>query len=190
MLSGPNPGREIMAGQSAAATVACPGEYAARRIQAAWHTSYFRPYTTTDVIGCEVGGAVKNVIALATGVAAGMGPGHIAAAMLITPGLAETNRLATAFGAHPQTLAGPACLGDLVATCTSPLSRNRTFGTNLAQGMSVDEAAPPRGRPPRASSRLRRFSSRPAPTTSRRRSRRSSPRCSVTRSASKRPPPY
>lgn len=140
VLSGPNLAREIMAGQPAAATVACPDEDAARRVQQACHTPYFRPYTNTDVTGCELGGAVKNVIALAVGIASGMGMGHNAQAMLITRGLAETTRLATAMGAHPATLAGLAGLGDLVATCSSPLSRNRTFGTHLGQGLSVEQA--------------------------------------------------
>ncbi|WP_331718019.1 NAD(P)-dependent glycerol-3-phosphate dehydrogenase (plasmid) [[Kitasatospora] papulosa] len=140
VLSGPNLAREIMAGQPAAATVACRDEDTARRIQQACHTPYFRPYTSTDVTGCELGGAVKNVIALAVGIASGMGLGDNASAMLITRGLAETTRLATAMGAHPATLAGLAGLGDLVATCSSPLSRNRTFGTHLGQGMSVKQA--------------------------------------------------
>ncbi|GHB28960.1 MULTISPECIES: NAD(P)H-dependent glycerol-3-phosphate dehydrogenase [Streptomyces] len=140
VLSGPNLAREIMAGQPAAATVACLDEDAARRVQQACHTPYFRPYTSTDVTGCELGGAVKNVIALAVGIASGMGMGDNASAMLITRGLAETTRLATAMGAHPGTLAGLAGLGDLVATCSSPLSRNRTFGTHLGQGMSVEQA--------------------------------------------------
>ncbi|MEU2468243.1 NAD(P)H-dependent glycerol-3-phosphate dehydrogenase [Streptomyces sp. NPDC012486] len=140
VLSGPNLAREIMAGQPAAATVACRDEDTARRIQEACHTPYFRPYTSTDVTGCELGGAVKNVIALAVGIASGMGLGDNASAMLITRGLAETTRLATAMGAHPATLAGLAGLGDLVATCSSPLSRNRTFGTHLGQGMSVEQA--------------------------------------------------
>ncbi|MFF0386922.1 NAD(P)H-dependent glycerol-3-phosphate dehydrogenase [Streptomyces sp. NPDC004286] len=140
VLSGPNLAGEIMDGQPAAATVACPDEGVARRIQQACHTPYFRPYTSTDVTGCELGGAVKNVIALAVGIAAGMGLGDNATAILITRGLAETTRLATAMGAHPATLAGLAGLGDLVATCSSPLSRNRTFGTHLGQGMTVAEA--------------------------------------------------
>ncbi|MFD7444051.1 NAD(P)H-dependent glycerol-3-phosphate dehydrogenase [Streptomyces sp. NPDC059909] len=140
VLSGPNLAREIMDGQPAAATVACPDEAAARRFQQACHTPYFRPYTSTDVTGCELGGAVKNVIALAVGIASGMGMGDNAAAMLITRGLAETTRLATAMGAHPATLAGLAGLGDLVATCSSPLSRNRTFGTHLGRGLSVEQA--------------------------------------------------
>jgi glycerol-3-phosphate dehydrogenase (NAD(P)+) len=141
VLSGPNLAREIMDGKPAATTVACTDEGAARRFQAACHTSYFRPYTSTDVTGCELGGAVKNVIALAVGIASGMGLGHNAAAMLITRGLAETTRLAVAMGAVPATLAGLSGVGDLVATCTSPLSRNRTFGTHLGHGLSVDQAA-------------------------------------------------
>ncbi|MYW03390.1 NAD(P)H-dependent glycerol-3-phosphate dehydrogenase [Streptomyces sp. SID3343] len=140
VLSGPNLAGEIMAGQPAAATVVCPDEETARRVQRACHTPYFRPYTGTDVIGCELGGAVKNVIALAVGIASGMGLGDNAAAMLITRGLAETTRLATAMGAQPTTLAGLAGLGDLVATCSSPLSRNRTFGTHLGRGLSVEQA--------------------------------------------------
>ncbi|MDQ0578109.1 NAD(P)H-dependent glycerol-3-phosphate dehydrogenase [Streptomyces rishiriensis] len=140
VLSGPNLAAEIMAGQPAAATVACPDEAAAQCFQRACHTSYFRPYTSTDVIGCELGGAVKNVIALAVGIASGRGLGDNADALLITRGLAETTRLAVAMGAHPATLAGLAGLGDLVATCTSPLSRNRTFGTHLGHGLSVGQA--------------------------------------------------
>ncbi|MGW8782394.1 NAD(P)H-dependent glycerol-3-phosphate dehydrogenase [Streptomyces sp. NPDC055796] len=140
VLSGPNLAREIMNGQPAAATIACPDEAAAHRVQQACHTPYFRPYTSADVTGCELGGAVKNVIALAVGIASGMGLGHNAQAMLITRGLAETTRLATAMGAHPATLAGLAGLGDLAATCSSPLSRNRTFGTHLGRGLSIEEA--------------------------------------------------
>jgi glycerol-3-phosphate dehydrogenase (NAD(P)+) len=141
VLSGPNLAREIIAGQPAAATVACQDEAAARRFQTACRTDYFRPYTSTDVIGCELGGAVKNVIALAVGIAAGMGLGHNARAVLITRGLAETTRLGAAMGADPRTFAGLAGLGDLVATCSSPLSRNRTFGTHLGRGLTVEQAA-------------------------------------------------
>ncbi|MER6160333.1 NAD(P)H-dependent glycerol-3-phosphate dehydrogenase [Streptomyces sp. NPDC001868] len=141
VLSGPNLAGEIMEGQPAAATIACPDETVAERVQAACLTPYFRPYTSTDVVGCEMGGAVKNVIALACGIAAGMGLGCNATAVLITRGLAETTRLAVAMGASPATLAGLAGLGDLVATCSSPRSRNRTFGTHLGHGLSVDEAA-------------------------------------------------
>ncbi|MFE3582888.1 NAD(P)H-dependent glycerol-3-phosphate dehydrogenase [Streptomyces vinaceus] len=140
VLSGPNLAAEIMAGQPAAATIACSDETAARRFQTACHTPYFRPYTSTDVIGCELGGAVKNVIALAVGIASGMGLGDNSTSLLITRGLAEATRLATAMGAEPATLAGLAGVGDLVATCSSPLSRNRTFGTHLGRGLSVAEA--------------------------------------------------
>ncbi|MFB7983953.1 NAD(P)H-dependent glycerol-3-phosphate dehydrogenase [Streptomyces vinaceus] len=140
VLSGPNLAAEIMAGQPAAATIACPDETAARRFQTACHTPYFRPYTSTDVIGCELGGAVKNVIALAVGIASGMGLGDNSTSLLITRGLAEATRPATAMGADPATLAGLAGVGDLVATCSSPLSRNRTFGTHLGRGLSVAEA--------------------------------------------------
>ncbi|MFE0424415.1 NAD(P)H-dependent glycerol-3-phosphate dehydrogenase [Streptomyces sp. NPDC058953] len=140
VLSGPNLAAEIMDGQPAAAAVACSDEDVARRFQAACHTLYFRPYTSTDVIGCELGGAVKNVIALAVGIASGMSLGSNVSAMLITRGLAEATRLATAMGAHPATLAGLAGVGDLVATCSSPFSRNRTFGTHLGHGLSVAQA--------------------------------------------------
>lgn len=101
---------------------------------------YFRPYTATDVVGCELGGAVKNVIALAVGLATGMGLGDNARALLITRGLAETARLGTALGADPLTFSGLAGAGDLMATCSSPLSRNRTFGEHLGQGLTVAEA--------------------------------------------------
>ncbi|MFD5782252.1 NAD(P)H-dependent glycerol-3-phosphate dehydrogenase [Streptomyces sp. NPDC126933] len=141
VMSGPNLAREIVAGRPAAATVACADEAVARAFQTACQTSYFRPYTSTDVIGCELGGAVKNVIALAVGIATGMQLGHNAAAMLITRGLAETTRLATVLGADPATLAGLTGMGDLTATCLSPLSRNRTFGTHLGRGLTVAQAA-------------------------------------------------
>lgn len=141
VLAGPNLAPEIMAGQPAAATITCPDEDAARRFQQACHGPSFPPYTSTDVIGCELGGAVKNVIGLAAGIVSGMGLGDNAVAMLITRGLAETIRLATAMGAHPATLAGMAGTGDLVATYASPLSRNRTFGTHLGRGLSVEQAA-------------------------------------------------
>ncbi|WP_225846449.1 NAD(P)H-dependent glycerol-3-phosphate dehydrogenase [Streptomyces sp. HPF1205] len=139
VLSGPNLAGEIAARQPAASVVACRDEAVARRIQAACHTSYFRPYTNTDVVGCELGGAVKNVIALAVGIAGGMGLGDNTKASLITRGLAETTRLGLAMGADPYTFAGLAGMGDLVATCSSPLSRNNTFGRNLGRGMSLAE---------------------------------------------------
>jgi glycerol-3-phosphate dehydrogenase (NAD(P)+) len=110
-------------------------------LQEACHTPYFRPYTNTDVIGCELGGSVKNIIAIAVGVGIAMGLGDNTRALLITRGLAEMARLGSALGAEAQTFAGLAGMGDLVATCSSPLSRNRTLGENLARGMSVAEAA-------------------------------------------------
>jgi len=140
VVSGPNLAAEIMQRQPAATVVACTNEETAQRLQRACLTSYFRPYTNTDVVGVELGGAVKNVIALANGIAAGLGFGENTQASLITRGLAEISRLGLALGAQPLTFAGLAGLGDLVATCSSPLSRNRTFGLNLGRGMSVDEA--------------------------------------------------
>ncbi|MGP3926202.1 NAD(P)H-dependent glycerol-3-phosphate dehydrogenase [Streptomyces sp. 8N616] len=139
VLTGPNLAREIAARQPAAAVVACIDEAVAQRLQTACHTPYFRPYTNTDVVGCELGGAVKNVIALAVGIADGMGLGDNAKASLITRGLAETTRLGLAMGAVAHTFAGLAGMGDLVATCSSPLSRNHTFGTNLGRGMTLEE---------------------------------------------------
>jgi glycerol-3-phosphate dehydrogenase (NAD(P)+) len=99
-----------------------------------------RPYTNTDVVGCELGGAVKNVIALACGIGQGMGFGDNTVASIITRGLAETARLGECLGADPLTFAGLAGLGDLVATCNSPLSRNRTFGERLGRGESIEDA--------------------------------------------------
>ncbi|WP_049574080.1 NAD(P)H-dependent glycerol-3-phosphate dehydrogenase [Streptomyces sp. SBT349] len=139
VLSGPNLAPEVAERQPAASVVACRDETVAQRLQAACHTPYFRPYTNTDVVGCELGGAVKNVIALAVGIADGMGLGDNTKASLITRGLAETTRLGLAMGADAKTFAGLAGMGDLVATCSSPLSRNNTFGTNLGRGMSLEE---------------------------------------------------
>ena len=139
VVSGPNLAREIAVGQPAATVVACTDPEVAQRLQAACTTPYFRPYTNPDVVGCELGGAVKNVIALATGMAEGMGFGDNTKASLITRGLTETGRLGAALGADPMTLAGLAGLGDLVATCSSPLSRNRTFGEELGRGASLEQ---------------------------------------------------
>ena len=112
----------------------------AELLQSACHAPYFRPYTNPDVIGCELGGTVKNVIALAVGMAVGMGLGDNTRATLITRGLAETARLGAALGADQHTFAGLAGMGDLVATCSSPLSRNRTFGEKLGRGATPAEA--------------------------------------------------
>jgi len=139
VVSGPNLAREISRREYAATVVACSDNDAAERLQRACHAAYFRPYTNPDVIGCELGGAVKNVIALAVGMSVGMGLGDNTRAMLITRGLAETTRLGTALGANQHTFAGLAGMGDLVATCSSPLSRNRTFGENLGRGMAMAE---------------------------------------------------
>jgi glycerol-3-phosphate dehydrogenase (NAD(P)+) len=139
VVTGPNLAKEIASGQPAATVVACSDVSAAERLQAATLTPYFRPYTNTDVVGCELGGAVKNVIALAVGMAGGMGFGDNTKASLITRGLAETARLGTALGADPLTFSGLAGLGDLVATCMSPLSRNRTFGERLGRGETLEE---------------------------------------------------
>jgi glycerol-3-phosphate dehydrogenase (NAD(P)+) len=139
VISGPNLAREIAQRQPAASVVACADEAVARRLQRLCHTPAFRPYTNTDVVGCELGGTTKNVIALAVGMAIGLGYGDNTTATAITRGLAETGRLAHAMGADPMTLAGLAGLGDLVATCSSPLSRNRTFGEKLGTGMTVEQ---------------------------------------------------
>lgn len=140
VLTGPNLAREIAEGQPAATVIACADEDRAKELQSCFATGYFRPYSNTDVVGCEIGGAVKNVIALACGMASGVGFGQNTLATIITRGLAETIRLAVAVGAKIETLAGLAGIGDLVATCSSPLSRNRTFGAHLGQGATLEEA--------------------------------------------------
>jgi glycerol-3-phosphate dehydrogenase (NAD(P)+) len=140
VVSGPNLAREIAAEEPTATVIACTDHDRAVALQQACTTGYFRSYTNTDVVGCELGGAGKNVIALACGIAAGMGFGDNTRASLITRGLAETARLGAALGADPLTFAGLAGLGDLVATCSSPLSRNRTFGEHLGRGQSLEQA--------------------------------------------------
>ncbi|WP_018023750.1 NAD(P)H-dependent glycerol-3-phosphate dehydrogenase [Corynebacterium ulceribovis] len=140
VLSGPNLAREVGQEQPAATVIACSDENRAKLVQSALAAPYFRPYTNTDVVGCEIGGATKNVIALACGMATGKGLGANTLATLITRGLAETTRLGDALGANPRTFAGLAGLGDLVATCTSELSRNRTFGYRLGQGETMAQA--------------------------------------------------
>ncbi|KAA8744882.1 NAD(P)-dependent glycerol-3-phosphate dehydrogenase [Corynebacterium tuscaniense] len=140
VLSGPNLAREVAEEQPAATVIACTDLNRAKLIQAACATNYLRPYTNTDVVGCEIGGACKNVIALACGMAAGKGLGENTQATLITRGLAEITRLGVQLGADQKTFAGLAGIGDLVATCSSTLSRNRTFGQRLGQGMSMAEA--------------------------------------------------
>ncbi len=139
VVSGPNLAREIARREPAASVVACADEDVATALQRRVHSPAFRPYTSVDVLGCEFGGAYKNVVALCVGMAVGLGFGDNTTASLITRGLAETARLAMNQGANPLTLMGLAGLGDLVATCSSPLSRNRTFGEKLGQGLSVEE---------------------------------------------------
>ena len=140
VVGGPNLAGEVIRRQPTAVVVACAFDGGALALQQACHAPYFRPYTNTDVTGCELGGAGKNIIAIAVGIAAAMGLGDNTRATLITRGLAEIARLGSALGAQTQTFAGLAGMGDLVATCSSPLSRNRTFGEYLGRGMTVAEA--------------------------------------------------
>lgn len=140
VLTGPNLASEIAAGQPAATVIGCTDSTRAVALQRAFSTRYFRPYTNADVVGCEVGGACKNVIALSCGMAAGVGLGENTIATIITRGLAEITRLGLALGASHTTLAGLAGVGDLVATCTSTHSRNRTFGMRLGSGETLQEA--------------------------------------------------
>ena len=139
VVSGPNLAREIAQREPAASVVACADEEVATRLRRLCHSPAFRPYTSTDVVGCELGGAYKNVIALAVGMAIGLGFGDNTTASVITRGLAEIARLAEAMGADRMTLMGLAGLGDLVATCSSPLSRNRSFGERLGRGIPIEE---------------------------------------------------
>jgi glycerol-3-phosphate dehydrogenase (NAD(P)+) len=145
VISGPNLASEITAGQPAATVVACSDSGRAVAVQRMLNAGYFRPYTNADVIGTEIGGACKNVIALACGMAAGVGLGENTAAAIITRGLAEIMRLGIAVGAKGATLAGLAGVGDLVATCTSPRSRNRSFGESLGRGATLESALLERG---------------------------------------------
>jgi glycerol-3-phosphate dehydrogenase (NAD(P)+) len=140
VVTGPNLAAEIAAEQPTASVVAGVDPVRTALVQAAVAARYFRPYTNDDVVGAELGGAVKNVIALAYGMASALGFGDNTKATLITRGLAETARLGVRLGADPLTFAGLAGLGDLVATCSSPLSRNRTFGEHLGRGETLEEA--------------------------------------------------
>jgi glycerol-3-phosphate dehydrogenase (NAD(P)+) len=145
VISGPNLASEITAGQPAATVIACSDSGRAVAVQRMLNAGYFRPYTNADVIGTEIGGACKNVIALACGMAAGVGLGENTAAAIITRGMAEIMRLGIAVGAKGATLAGLAGVGDLVATCTSPRSRNRSFGESLGRGETLESALRERG---------------------------------------------
>ncbi|HQV82557.1 MAG TPA: NAD(P)H-dependent glycerol-3-phosphate dehydrogenase [Ornithinibacter sp.] len=139
IVSGPNLAREIAVKQPAASVVASSSPAMAELVAAACAAPYFRPYTGSDVVGTEICGAVKNVIALAVGMAEGMGMGDNSKASIITRGLAETMRLGMALGGEAPTFAGLAGVGDLIATCMSPLSRNHSFGVRLGQGLAVSE---------------------------------------------------
>lgn len=139
VLSGPSFAREVAAGMPTAVVAASRDRESRRRIQALFQTDRFRVYTNPDVVGVELGGALKNVIALGAGVAAGLELGHNTVAALMTRGLAEIGRLGEALGARPATFAGLAGLGDLVLTCTGGLSRNRTVGVRLGRGDSMEE---------------------------------------------------
>lgn len=139
VVSGPNLAKEIAEKQPAAAVVAAAMHGQRARVAEACAAPYFRPYTNADVVGTEIAGAVKNVIALSVGMAHGLGMGENSTATLLTRGLAETARLGVALGADPQTFLGLAGVGDMMATCSSRLSRNHQFGFALAQGRTVDE---------------------------------------------------
>jgi glycerol-3-phosphate dehydrogenase (NAD(P)+) len=138
VISGPNLASEIAESQPAATVVACSDSGRAVALQRMLNSGYFRPYTNSDVIGTEIGGACKNVIALACGMAVGVGLGENTTAAIITRGLAEIMRLGIALGAKGATLAGLAGVGDLVATCSSPHSRNRSLGERLGRGATIE----------------------------------------------------
>ncbi|BBX72790.1 NAD(P)-dependent glycerol-3-phosphate dehydrogenase [Mycobacterium shinjukuense] len=140
VISGPNLASEIAQCQPAATVIACSDSGRAVTLQRFLNSGYFRPYTNSDVVGTEIGGACKNVIALACGMAAGVGLGENTTAAIITRGLAEIMRLGIALGAQGATLAGLAGVGDLVATCTSPHSRNRSLGERLGRGETMPSA--------------------------------------------------
>ena len=138
-LTGPNIAREIMAGQAAASVIATNDLSVAAAIQKILHTGLFRTYINHDIVGCELGGALKNVVAIATGIAQGLGVGDNTRAMVMTRGLSELTRLGVAMGGEAATFAGLAGMGDLMATCMSPHSRNRTVGELLGAGKSLGE---------------------------------------------------
>jgi glycerol-3-phosphate dehydrogenase (NAD(P)+) len=139
VLTGPNLAREVVAGQPAATVVAMTDDTIAREVQELLRTETFRVYTNPDLVGCETAGATKNVLAIAAGMIQGLGLGDSSLAALITRGLAELGRFGVALGGDPMTMAGLAGVGDLVATCTSRLSRNRMVGELLGQGRSLDD---------------------------------------------------
>jgi glycerol-3-phosphate dehydrogenase (NAD(P)+) len=137
VLTGPNLAREIMAGQAAASVIAMDDPVIVRALQDVFKSGLFRVYTNTDVVGCELGGVLKNIIAVAVGMGDGLGAGDNTRAALITRGLAEVTRLGVAMGGRAETFAGLAGMGDMIATCTSAQSRNRHVGMELAKGLSM-----------------------------------------------------
>ncbi len=139
VLSGPNLAREIMSGYAAASVVAMEDEIIVAELQKLFQSGLFRVYTNTDVIGCELGGVLKNIIAIAAGMGDGQGAGENTRSAIITRGLAEITRLGVALGGRTETFAGLAGIGDLIATCTSPQSRNRSVGVELGKGRSIQE---------------------------------------------------
>ncbi|MDH3992911.1 MAG: NAD(P)H-dependent glycerol-3-phosphate dehydrogenase, partial [Gammaproteobacteria bacterium] len=139
VLTGPNLAREIMAGQAAASVIAMEDEIIVRELQKVFQSGLFRVYTNTDVIGCELGGVLKNIIAIAVGMGDGQGAGDNTRSALITRGLSEVTRLGVAMGGRPETFAGLAGMGDMIATCTSPQSRNRHVGVELGKGRDMQD---------------------------------------------------
>lgn len=139
VVAGPNLAREILDGYAAAAVVAMRDHSVAKRLQEILHTELFRVYTGVDLVGVEVAGALKNVLAIAAGMAEGLGTGDNTRALVIARGVAEVSRLGEAMGGDPMTFAGLAGTGDIMATCISPLSRNRRVGVEIAKGRTVDE---------------------------------------------------
>ena len=141
VLTGPNIAREVVQGFAAASTLAMPDQGQAEQLQRLLSATMFRVYTSTDVVGAEVAGALKNIFAIATGLGDGLEAGDNTRAMVITRSLRELSRLGVAMGGQEQTFSGLAGMGDLITTCTSPYSRNRRVGMRLAQGRTLDEIA-------------------------------------------------
>ena len=139
VLTGPNLAREIAGGQAAASVIAMEDEIIVRQLQALFSSGLFRVYTNDDIVGCELGGVLKNIIAIAVGMGDGQGAGDNTRSALITRGLAEVTRLGVAMGGRAETFAGLAGMGDMIATCTSPQSRNRHVGVELGKGRHIDE---------------------------------------------------
>ena len=139
VLTGPNLAREIIQGQAAASVMAMEDEIIVRELQQLFHSGLFRVYTNTDLVGCELGGVLKNIIAIAVGMGDGQGAGDNTRSALITRGLAEIIRLGVAMGGRPETFSGLAGMGDLIATCTSAQSRNHHVGFELGKGRSLEE---------------------------------------------------